>query len=68
MTMGFYEIGTETAEKLMHPDEWQDWASSLIGDPDFIGLDAPDPYNFDDWREWAQLFFLTQELGTALEQ
>jgi hypothetical protein len=60
--MSFPALGTSTTEKLEDPDKWQDWAVSLIGDPDDIGQDAPDPYQYDDWREWASLFFLTQEL------
>lgn len=59
----FQEIGTGTAEKLEDPENWQEWAMNLVGDPDLIGQDAPVPYDFDDWREWASLFFLTQELN-----
>lgn len=59
----FQEIGNGTTQKLLDPDEWQDWATNLIGDPDFIGFDTPNPYDFTDWREWAELFFLTQELN-----
>ena len=58
----FGNIGTGTAQKLDDPDDWQNWALNLVGDPDEIGLDTPNPYDFDDWREWASLFFLTQEL------
>jgi len=59
---GFYEIGTGTVQRLLDPDEWQEWAQNLVGDPDEVGRDAPVPYDFDDWREWASLFFLTQDL------
>lgn len=58
----FYEIGGSTTAKLDKPSEWQDWAQNLVGDPDEVGRDAPVPYDFDDWREWASLFFLTQDL------
>jgi len=59
----FVEIGTGTAEKLEKPSEWKEWALSLVGDPDDIGQDTPNPYDYDNWREWAMLFFLTQELN-----
>jgi hypothetical protein len=49
-------------EKLDHPDNWQRWAMNLVGEPDLIGQNAPDPYAFDDWREWAMRFFSTVEL------
>lgn len=58
----FYEIGTGTMQKLLRAEDWQNWAMNLVGDPDEIGRDAPIPYDFDDWREWASLFFLTQDL------
>ena len=59
----FFEIGTGTTQKLEDPEEWVDWALNLVGDPDLIGQDTPNPYDFDNWREWASLFFLTQELN-----
>jgi len=59
----FQDIGNGTTQKLNDPDKWQAWAINLIGDPDEIGRDAPWPLDFDDWREWAELFFLTQELN-----
>lgn len=58
----FVQIGTGTTQKLLDPKDWQNWAMNLVGDPDFIGFDTPNPYDFEDWREWASLFFLTQEL------
>lgn len=59
----FVELGNGTTQKLEHASEWQDWALNLVGDPDDIGQDTPNPYDFTDWREWASLFFLTQELN-----
>lgn len=58
----FQRIGNGTTQKLNDPAKWQAWAINLIGDPDDIGQDAPNPLYFSDWREWASLFFLTQEL------
>lgn len=58
----FTELGDSTTAKLEDPEKWQDWATNLIGDPNEIGRDAPDPYQFDDWRKWVDAFFLTQDL------
>jgi len=59
----FFEIGGGTTSKLNDPDKWQAWAVNLIGNPDEIGRDAPNPFQFNDWRKWAYAFFLTQELN-----
>lgn len=58
----FSEIGNGTTQKLTDPEKWQDWAMNLVGDPDEIGQDSPVPYDFDEWQDWAELFFLTQDL------
>lgn len=46
-------------EQLNNPDEWQDWAMGLFGGTDRLGQDAPDPYAYDNWREWAERLFAT---------
>ncbi len=51
-----------SAMKLQDPEKWREWASNLIGDPDFVGQNTPDPFQFDDWREWAMRFNSTVEL------
>lgn len=33
--------------------QWQDWATGLVRSPSFSARNMPDPYQFDDWREWA---------------
>lgn len=33
---------------------WQDWAVALLRAQPFATQVVPDPYGFDDWREWAQ--------------
>lgn len=42
-------------EKLINELEWQDWATQFVG-----GLSMEDtipiPYQFSDWREWAERF------------
>lgn len=46
-------------ERLDKPEEWQDWACGLFGGVDALGQDAPDPYMYDNWREWADRLFAT---------
>ncbi len=45
-----------TIERLDDPNEWQDWAAELLDTPNLEGQNAPNPYQFDDWREWAMRF------------
>jgi hypothetical protein len=37
----------------MSEDDWQDWAVGFVRASDFTQRVVPDPYQFDDWREWA---------------
>jgi hypothetical protein len=34
-------------------DDWQSWGAQLLNNPS-IGVILPNPYNFIDWREWAE--------------
>jgi hypothetical protein len=43
-----WSFGTLTSE-----DDWQDWAVGFVRASDFTQRVVPDPYQFDDWREWA---------------
>lgn len=45
--------------RLDDPEEWREWAMCLVAQPDQIGQDAPDPYQFEKWQEWAMRFFNT---------
>ena len=49
-------------ERLDNPDEWQDWAEGLSDSPSLEGQNIPDPYAFDDWREWAMRYNQVVEL------
>lgn len=42
-----------TFSPLKDPDLWQDWGSELLNN---VALPAnlPDPYQYDDWRDWAE--------------
>ena len=53
------EQESQNFPRLDDPEEWQNWAAAIFGDVDQIGQDAPDPYTFDNWREWAERLFLT---------
>jgi hypothetical protein len=37
--------------------EWQGWATSFLRATPFTQRTLPDPYQFDDWREWAMLAY-----------
>jgi hypothetical protein len=40
--------------KLENEDEWQDWAKAFVFANGYSQRNVPDPYQFTDWREWAQ--------------
>lgn len=39
--------------RLDNPAKWQDWGANLLNLPSIHGIALPDPYQFDDWRRWA---------------
>lgn len=41
--------------RLDDPDKWQDWAMQYFNNT-ALGRNFPVPYDFDDWREWAERF------------
>lgn len=43
-------------ERLDNEEEWREWATNIIDTPTFEGQNVPNPYQFDDWREWAMRF------------
>lgn len=34
--------------------KWQDWAVGFVRAPSLAQRVLPDPYQFTDWRDWAQ--------------
>lgn len=46
-------------EQLEDESKWQDWACGIFGGVDALGQDSPDPFAYDDWREWAERLFAT---------
>lgn len=39
--------------KLTDEDKWQDWAVGFVRASPFTQRVLPDPYQFNDWRDWA---------------
>jgi hypothetical protein len=39
--------------KLEDEADWQDWATGFVRAQPFVQRNPPNPYQFDDWREWA---------------
>lgn len=37
-------------------DQWQEVARTVAGIATFSNYATPDPYEFEDWREWVNLF------------
>lgn len=42
-----------TFGRLDNEAEWQDWAVGFVRANTYSARTLPDPYQFDDWREWA---------------
>lgn len=40
--------------KLDDENRWQDWAKAFVNANGYSQRNLPNPYQFDDWREWAQ--------------
>lgn len=49
------------ASRLLNENDWQKWGSGLLAMSGIAQVGAPNPYQFDDWREWAMRF--NQTLG-----
>ena len=45
-------------DPLADETKWQDWATQFLNATNLIE-DFPDPYMYDDWREWAERFVQT---------
>jgi hypothetical protein len=40
--------------KLVDETEWQNWAVGFVRASPFTQRILPDPYQFDDWQDWAR--------------
>lgn len=43
---------------LLAEDAWREWGLAVLGCPSFRKANAPPPFDFNDWREWALGLFL----------
>ena len=43
--------------KLVDEIEWQSWAVAFVQAPPFAQRAVPNPYQFNDWRQWAELAY-----------
>lgn len=42
--------------RLEAESEWQDWAMQLLNNTT-LGRNLPNPYNFTEWKEWAERLY-----------
>ena len=40
--------------RLTDEDDWQGWAVGIVRASPLTQSALPDPYQFDDWKDWAQ--------------
>lgn len=43
--------------RLDDESDWQNWAVGLVRASPVSQRAPPDPFHFDDWREWAELAY-----------
>ena len=48
------QFGAQNLEIPTFDTTWQGWAVGLKGIDVFANEAVPDPYQFDDWQDWAQ--------------
>lgn len=51
--------------KLTDEARWQDWAIGFTRAPTFAKQVVPNPYGFEDWREWAMRVYPMLEATDA---
>jgi hypothetical protein len=44
--------------RLDNPDNWQNWAMQFLNNTT-LGRNFPIPYDYKDWRDWAERFVQT---------
>lgn len=40
-------------------DQWQKWATSVCQIPQLAGKNPPNPWQYQDWKQWAEQFIYT---------
>jgi hypothetical protein len=51
--------------RLEDETQWREWATGFVRSSDFAGRVVPDPYQFEDWREWAMRVYPMLEVANA---
>ena len=49
--------------KLEDEARWQDWAIGFVRASPFTQQAIPDPYLFEDWRDWAERVYPMLEVN-----
>ncbi len=63
--LGFFSDNSKGCDpnfpRLDDPLKWQEWAATVYGGVDALGQDVPDPYAYDNWKDWAERMFATAD-------
>jgi len=57
-------IGFSQPPRLDDPLSWRTWALTVCQSPRIAAFSPPNPFQFSDWREWAERFNQTVVLPT----
>lgn len=57
-------INYQCSALLLDANEWQTWGMMFFNDPYLATLDPPNPYDYDDWQDWARR--IADAMGPAL--
>lgn len=49
------QFGAQNLEIPIHDTTWQGWAAGLKSIDVFTNEAVPDPYQFSNWQDWAQM-------------
>ena len=55
-SMGLVLSSMVIPERLDDPEQWREWAANILDTPSLEGQNAPNPYQFESWRDWAMRF------------
>lgn len=63
--LGFFSDNTSGCDpnfpRLDDASKWQEWAATVFGGTDPLGQDVPDPFAYDNWKDWAERMFATAD-------
>ena len=58
-----YDLAQYSIISNLNGDDWRGWAMMFFNNPKLDALNPPNPYFFDDWREWGAR--LSESLSNA---